>query len=159
MRQTAWERKAAQAEFHKERQRSLPKVVKQREACDSGRSVQIKLSYMRKLPNAPIVISKPPGKPEGHSWNVVIRLKVEIPPTQHCTGVEQSENYNAIMIVQFILLCSPLFRTFVLLSLSGDRAPDPNTFNQTISLLTDYFRRWRFPKPMCLDLHAIYTFK
>ena len=57
VRQTVWKHKAIQAELREERRRSPPKIVKQREACDSGRSVQVGLSYSGKLPNTPNVIS------------------------------------------------------------------------------------------------------
>jgi len=57
VRQIVWKQKAIQAELREERQRSLPKIVKQHEAYDSGRSVQVELSYPGKLPNTHNVIS------------------------------------------------------------------------------------------------------
>jgi len=65
-----------EAKNHKARRRFSPKVARHHETCDPGRSIQVGLSYLAKLPNTPDVISQPPGWPEGCFRNVVIRLGV-----------------------------------------------------------------------------------
>ena len=57
----------------KDRYRRFPKGKKTR---DLGRSIQVRLSNLGKLPNTPIVTSWPSWGPEGHSWKDVIRLGV-----------------------------------------------------------------------------------
>jgi len=53
-----------------------PKVPEGQETRDPSRSIQVGLSNLGKLPNTPIVISKPSWGLEGHFWNDVIRLGV-----------------------------------------------------------------------------------
>ena len=43
-----------------------PKVPEGQETRDPSRSIQVGLSNLGKLPNAPVVISKPSWGPEGH---------------------------------------------------------------------------------------------
>ena len=108
--QAAQKQGATNAMPHKARRRFPPKVAKCHETCDPGRSLQVELSYLGKLLNTPDVISWPPGKPEGHSWYVVIRLgyKYPLPPNivRGWTPWEllSSYDYTIYFIVSFVVL-------------------------------------------------------